>query len=274
MKIAKLILMGILLTMVLSLGFVQTVQAAQSEFEVVNKSEQDVTVVLDGDKTYKIFVKAGDKVTDEIDEDKYKVTYSICGIDYDWVLDHDDDYKLVLYPCQNQPTKMQIKSHLPEEIELKIFGYEDYELDIDPGKTKVELYSGDTTYEYTACDGQVFSGEIAVTKNGKTQLILHSCEWFLEPARNYGQPNPVKFRIVNQASFPVIFTLIGSENYLVTANPGVNVFTLISGNYKYSYFVDYKLVTGNMLVTKNGIGVLVVSPSYVFDYVDEGGDLE
>lgn len=275
MKIAKTGMIAILLTMVLLFGFSQVAMAkAQSEFTVINKSEDKITIVLEGDKTYRITVAAGDKVTEKIDEDKYEVTYFYCGTDYDWELDFDDDYKMVLYPCTAQPTKMQVKSHLPGKIVLKLNGYEDYELNISLGKTKVDLFSGPTTYEYEACDGQVFSGEIDVAKSGTTQLVLHSCEWFLEPARNYSQPNPVKFRIVNQSSFPIYMTLIGQENYLLTVNPGINVYTLISGSYKYSYFVNQQLNSGNTLVTKNGIGVLVVTPSYVFDYVDDTGDLE
>jgi len=68
--------------------------------------------------------------------------------------------------------------------------------------------------------------------------------------------------------------LIGPESYLVTVNPGINVFTLISGNYRYSYYQDSRLLTGSMVVTPNGLGTLVVTPSFVMDYVDETSDLE
>jgi hypothetical protein len=68
-------------------------------------------------------------------------------------------------------------------------------------------------------------------------------------------------------------TLIGTENYLVTVNPGVNTFNLVSGSYKYSYYQDFKLVSGNMVVTQNSKGVLVVTPSFVYDFVDSE-DLE
>ena len=208
---------------------------------------------------------------------EYRVRYTACGVDYDWFLNQEagDDYTLVFYPCKSQPTKLQVKSHLSDKVEIKIYGYEDYEVEIKPGlKTKVELYSGNIDYEYTACGGQVFFGEMKVAKNGTSQLVLHSCEWHLQPARNYAQPNPVKFRIINHASFPVIMTLIGPESYLVTVNPGVNFYTMISGNYRFSYYQDNRLLTGSMVVTPNGRGVLVVTPSYVLDYVDDTSDLE
>ena len=274
MRSAKITLIALMVAVFVSMGFTQTVWAARSEFRIINKSDDDVTVVLEGTKTYRITVEAGEKFSKDIDEDTYMVTYTHCGIDFDWKLKHNEDYKLVIYPCRNQPTKMQVKSHLSEDIVLEINGYESLDFDISLGKTRIELFSGDITYEYTACDGQFFSGEMFVEKRGTSQLVLHSCEWFQDPQRIYGKPNPVKFRIVNHASFPIIMTLIGPENYLVTVNPGVNVFTLISGNYSYSYFVDAKLNNGSMLVTQTGAGILIVSPSYVFDYVDESDDLQ
>jgi hypothetical protein len=267
-------MIAVFLTLLVSSGFYQDGLAKQSTITIVNKSDEKVTFNFSGDKNYEIIVKAGAKISEEIDHDTYLVTYTVCGTDFDWELEFDGDDKVVLYPCKYMPTKMQVKSHLGDDIELIIDGYDDYEVDIEPGKNKVELFSGNTYYEYEACGGQVFSGELFVEKNGTTQLILHSCEWFTHPARIYGQPNPVKFRIVNHASFPIILTLIGPESYLVTANPGVNVFTLVSGSYKFSYFQDYKLVSGSMVVTKNGVGVLVVTPTYVYDYVDDTDDLE
>jgi len=274
MKSVKIFMLAMLLTLLISSGYYSDVQAKQSDITIINKSSQDVTVTFTGDKIYKISVDAGSKATDNMDHDNYLVTYTLCGIDFDWKLKFNEDDKITFYPCENQPTKMQVKSHLGDKVELILDGYEDVEINIKPGKTKVELFSGNTYYEYEACNGQVFSGEIFVEKNGTTQLVLHSCEWFTQPARIYGQPNPVKFKIVNQASFPIILTLIGTENYLVTANPGVNTFTLVSGSYKYSYYQDFKLVYGNIVVTQNGKGVLVVTPSFVYDYVDNSEDLE
>jgi hypothetical protein len=275
MRSGKILLFAVLMAILASSGFVQDAQAAKKGVTIINKTSQEVTVRFDGEKTYIISVSAGGKVTEKLDKDEYLVTYSVCGKEFNWELELDDDFTMKLYPCQARPTKIQVKSHLGEEVELNISGYEDVEVDIKPGvKTKVELFSGNNYYEYEACDGQVFSGELWVTKNGRTQLVLHSCEWHLDPVRNYGQPNPVKFRIVNHASFPIILTLIGPENYLVTVDPGINVYTVISGSYKYSYYQDNQLVTGSMMVTKNGLGTLVVTPSYVLGFIDEAEDLE
>ncbi len=274
MRSVKIFIIALLLTLLVTSGFYQEALAKQSSITIVNKTDEKVTFVFSGDKVYEITIKPGKKVSEEMDHDTYQVTYSVCGTDYDYQMKFKKDKKIVLYPCKHQPTKMQVKSHLGDDIELIIEGYEDFEYDIEPGKNRIELFSGITYYEYEACGGQIFSGELFVAKSGTTQLILHSCEWFTHPARIYGHPNPVKFRIVNHASFPIIMTLIGPENYLVTVNPGVNIFTLVSGSYKYSYYQDYKLIYGSMVVTKNGIGVLVVTPSYVYEFVDDTGDLE
>ena len=283
MRSRKIILLTFLMLFVFAIGSVQVAQAQEDEFKftVNNKSEEDVVVSL---KLYRVYsdpilfsMPAGEVESAMVAVGEYRVRYTACGVDYDWFLNQDagDDYTLVLYPCQSQPTKLQVKSHLSDEVELKIYGYEDYEVDIKPGlKTKVELYSGNIDYEYTACGGQVFFGEMKVAKNGTSQLVLHSCEWHLQPARNYAKPNPIKFKIINHASFPIIMTLIGPESYLVTVNPGVNIYTMISGNYRFSYYQDNRLLSGSLVVTPNGKGVLVVTPSYVLDYVDESADLE
>jgi hypothetical protein len=253
-------------------------EPVQHKFTIVNNSAEDVVVYLKlkwYKLTHELAIPAGDTDAKLIDDGTYTVSYSFCGTDYHWELVLDDDYTLTLFPCQAQPTKLQVKSHLNETVELKIYGYQDVEVDIKPGfKVKVELFSGNIDYEYTACGGQTFFGEMKVAKNGTSQLVLHSCEWHLDPVRKYAQPNPVKFRIINHASFPVIMTLIGPESYLVTVNPGINVLTLISGNYRYSYYQDNRLLTGSMVVTPNGLGTLVVTPSFVIDFVDESSDLE
>ncbi|MFH1635905.1 MAG: hypothetical protein ABIG63_18080 [Chloroflexota bacterium] len=287
MKKQKIILVALLVALLISTGAFQNIMAADSQSQlladdtsvlrIVNNSYVDVTVKLISgpDAPRDITVPAGTSDDSELTDGTYKYEYQYC----DWGGPSDDkitgeidlndkDYKMILYPCSHQPIKMLIMNHLAEDVKLGLFGYEEYSVDIEPGKNKVELFSGEYIYDYDAC-GLDFTGEVKVLKNGSTTLILHSCEWFTHPARIHGQPNPVKFRIINHASFSLILTLIGPENYLVTASPGVNFYTIVAGSYKYSYYLDYALHTGTMLVTKNGIGALVLSPSYLFENFDE-----
>jgi len=244
-------------------------------FTVINDSDKGVTVNLTGSiESYEIEVEKGDKEYVRVVPDTYLVEYPSCDDLIDFEADlTEKGYTLKLYPCANQPSKLQVKSHLSEDVVLELIGYKDYEVDIDPGYNRVNMFAGDYFYSYEACDGQTFSGEVFVSKKGISYLYLHSCEWFTDPVRTYGPGTIVTFKIIDHASFPLILTLIGPENYLVTVNPGVNIFSMVAGTYKYSYYLDYMLHTGTMLVTKNGNGSLVLSPSYVYSFVDDT-DLE
>jgi hypothetical protein len=211
-----------------------------------------------------LLLGGGDSGKIKLEESTYWVYYEICGSIWEDKIKLEEDFDLVIHPCANQPTKMRISSHFGEKITINFVGYRDYEFDLESGKNKVELFSGDYNYTYEACD-QEFFGEIHVTKNGKTDLTLRGCEWYDDPARIHGPLNPVKYKLVNHASFPLILTLIGPENYLVTADPGVNIVRLVAGSYKFSYYLDFQTHTGSMFVPKNGNGSLILRPAYVID---------
>ena len=129
----------------------------------------------------------------------------------------------------------------------------------------MKIYSGTNIYSYDACD-QDFNGVVDVLASGKTQFFLRSCEWYASPARVHGGLNPVNFVIVNHASFPMILTLIGPENYLVTIDPGENRVQLIAGSYEYRYYMDFVEISGGFFVPGTGNGKVMFSPSYTIDY--------
>ncbi len=281
-KVVLLSFLGALLVAVLVFG---TVQAADPKHKltIVNKAgggdilfvikdqyqldfpppnldladEQDAVVE-------KVVLERGETEKFELEEDTYWVFYEACGEFWDAEIKLDEDYKLIVYPCANRPTKMRINNHFDDTITIKFDGYDEYEFDVDFGKNKVELFSGNYDYTYEACGGEIF-GEIWVKKNGTTDLTLHSCAWYEDPARIHGPLNPVKYKLVNHASFPLILTLIGPENYLVTADPGVNVVQLVAGSYKFSYYLDFQTHAGGMFVPKHGNGSLILRPAYVID---------
>ncbi len=211
-----------------------------------------------------LILGGGDSDSIKLDEGTYWVYYEVCGRIWHGKVKLDDDYELVVHPCANRSTKMRINNHFGETITISFEGYDDYEFDVEFGKNKVELFSGNYAYSYEACDTEIF-GEIYVTKDGKSELTLHSCEWYEHPARIHGPLNPVKYKIINHASFPIIMTLIGPENYLVTADPGVNIVQLVAGSYTFSYYLDYQTQTGAMFVPKHGNGSVIVRPAYVMD---------
>jgi hypothetical protein len=212
----------------------------------------------------KFVLQNGESAKIELKEDTYWIFYEACGEFWDNPIKLENDYKLIVYPCANRPTKMRINNHFDETITINFDGYDEYEFDVEFGKNKVELFSGNYDYTYEACGEEKF-GEMKVDKAGTSELTLHSCEWYEHPARIHGPLNPVKYKIINHASFPVIMTLIGPENYLVTADPGVNILQLVAGSYKFSYYLDYQTHTGSMFVPKHGNGSLIMRPAYVMD---------
>lgn len=231
---------------------------------IVNNSNANVTVRLDGPEDYDITVRTGQSKTRTIVAGNYDYRYGSCGVTWDGTLEADENVELVIYDCQYVPTKMQIKSHLSEDVEVSLAGFKNYKYAIDLGKNRVELLSGDYTFSWEAC-GNSFSETMFVTKAGTSEITLHSCEWYDSPARIYGKPNPVKFAVYNTASFPVEIYLVGPYSYLFNIQPGKNRIIVTSGTYEYGYFLDGTWNTGTATVLQNGTSELVLTPSYIFE---------
>jgi hypothetical protein len=287
MKKQKIVYIALLVALVLSTGgFQQTLAAgnqspamatAESILSIINKTNTTITVKLtskDGAPFNKVITIPAFSNDDSALEDAvYEYEYQYCKDVMDGEITLDEkDIEMILYPCANQPTKFVVSNHMSEVVSFELlYGYEEYVFEIELGKNKVEVFSGNYVYNYDGCDTDI-SGDVFIRKNGTTNLILHSCEWFTDPARTYGPLNPAKYKLINHASFPIILTLIGPENYLVTVNPGVNKVKLVSGNYSYSYYLDYQITSGSMYVPVNGTGGLTLKPAYVMSNGLEAGD--
>lgn len=286
MKGRKILLLSLLGTLLISLIVIGSVEAkSKYKLKIINKAmgQGDVYFIIlsedsfdidtidwadkkneEDDYVGQLIVGGGDSDSIKLEEGTYWIYYEVCGRIWDGKIKLEDDYDLVIHPCANRHTKMRINNHFGETITINFDGYDEYEFDVEFGKNRVELFSGNYSYNYDACDTEI-SGEIYVTKDGKSELTLHNCEWYEDPARIHGPLNPVKYKIINHASFPLIMTLIGPENYLVTADPGVNILQLVAGSYKFSYYLDYQTHSGSMFVPKHGNGSLIVRPAYVID---------
>lgn len=289
MKIKKVIYLAMLVAIMVSAGAFTSVFADDdvSTFKITNLTDKDVWVEIyghadaayggwgtdgdaiggsDGGAVKRFFVGAGGSAEVQLDgDDTFYYKYLACGQMFDEAIDMAEDVSITIYPCDSIPTVMQVKNHLAETVTLKITGYEEFEFEIEPGFTIVKIYSGLNAYNYDACD-QDFNGVVDVLANGKTQFFLRSCEWHASPARVHGEPNPVNFTIVNHATFPMILTLIGPENYLVTINPGENRLQLVAGSYEYSYYMDFEKNSGGFFVPETGNGRVMFSPEYTIDY--------
>ncbi len=260
---------------IMTLVFAMTVEVASAapltakdEFTltVVNDSKEDVTLELkplEGQKEVAITVRAEDTKKREITEGKYEYYYSSCGSTWDGILKVNKDVKFVIYDCAHMPTKMQINSHLSEDVEVELSGDKNYDFDIELGKNRVELLSGTYIFSWSACD-TVFSEELRVEKSGTSEITLHSCEWYESPARIYGKPNPVKFVVANTSTFPVDIYMKGPYTYFFNIQPGTTRFIVASGTYEYGYFLDGTWNTGLVSVLKNGTSTLILKPSYIF----------
>ncbi|MBM3144102.1 MAG: hypothetical protein FJ010_03850 [Chloroflexi bacterium] len=263
-------------------------------FKVVNHTHRDVRVEIYSDpaqveyygdpsheadpnfQTYFI-VPAGE--TAEIlldDDDVYYYAYLACGDD---IIDADinmkEDITLTIQPCDRLPTTLEVRNHTDETISLRLIGSEEKSFTIESGREVISVLSGETMYDYDACDPvRDFSGVIDIEASGKTDLLMRSCEYFDSLVYQYGAGNVVNFRIINHATFPIILSLIGPMNDLMEIEPGVNRVTLVAGVYEYNYFMDYQLVSGDFFVTPNGNGVLLLGPSYTINYGYLEEDLE
>ena len=240
----------------------------------------------DDPEEYKYVIERYSERSKEFPKGTYKYEYSSCGVTVSGELKLKKDVKWEFLPCGVELTKMRINSHLAGKITVTMYGPlelpepEEEEFVVELGGNRIqEILSGNYLLSYeVACSTvgtdptSVFSEEVRVRKNGKTQVTLRGCEWYSSPARSYDKPVPVKFKIVNYASFPLVLQIVGPEGALLDVNPGINRFDLIYGTYKYGYFLDNEYHTGFMMVTKNGLGQLNLKPSHLFELPTPNGE--
>jgi len=292
MKGKTIILLAIMAMFMIAAGAFTSVFAGEDEstLTVKNNTDHDVRVEIYGidDATYgesdssaaEIFVvPAGGTKNILLDNDEtYYYLYWACGPNPDDTItgdnpsnvisgeiDMEDDQKIIIDSCKFTTAHLQVANHLGDTVEITfIHNGDDEVFEIEPGLTIVTVFAGLNFYSYDACDTD-FNGEFEVKANGRSKFYVRSCEWHASPARIYGGLNPVNFTLVNHASFPMILTLLGPENYLVTVQPGENRVRLIAGSYEYRYYMDFAEMSGNFFVPETGNGRAIFSPSYTID---------
>ena len=285
----KIVMIMMVLAILLGVLPLQAASAATTkyEFSVTNYTNRGIVIELtdtnqndDGTyDTYDVFVQRFDDVTKEFPKSVYNYVYMVCDVTYTGELKLKNDVEWEILPCGVEPTKMRFNSHISDKLVVSMYGPlempdpEEEEFEVELGGNPIaDILSGTYVMTYgIACSTvgvdpkTVFSEEVRVAKSGTTQIMIRGCEWYSHPARTYDKPVPVKFRIVNHASFPLILQIVGPQGALLDVNPGVNLYSLIYGTYKYGYFLDGAYRTGYMNVTKNGLGQLVLKPSYIFE---------
>mgnify|MGYP003960592113 CR=1 FL=1 len=282
MKGNKIYILAITAALMIAVGAYTSVFAGDDDsvFSVVNKSDQDVQVEVysredieygtsdeDDAGVQRIFVVPANGSSDILldNDDTFYYKYFACGNMVGEEIEMKDDIQIVIPACRMALTKLQVGNHLGETITLTLVRNGDDEtFEIEPGFTIIDVFEGENIFSYDACDTD-FNGVVFVKANGRTKFYMRSCEWYDSPARIYGGLNPVNFTLVNHASFPMILTLLGTENYLITVQPGENRVRLIAGSYEYMYYMDYTEISGTFFVPGTGNGRAIFSPSYTID---------
>jgi len=272
--------------------FVGPVSAATTyDFSVINHTNDTLIITLieadeDDPEEYEFSIERFGENVKELPKGTYDYEYEYCRGISSGTLKLKNDVEWVVYPCGIVPSKMRINSHFADNITVTMYGPlelrepDEESFSVELGGNRIsDMLSGHYILSYDAKCSTVatdpsttFSEEVRVLKNGTTQVTLHGCEWYAHPARTYDKPVPVKFKIINQASFPIILQIVGPEGALIEANPGVNLVKLIYGTYKYGYFLDGEYHTGNMMVTRNGLGQVILRPSHIFELPSTGGE--
>jgi hypothetical protein len=282
MKGKRIITLAIMAMLMIAAGAYTSAFAGEDEsvFSVVNRSDQDVQVEVynredieygvndeNDDGVVRIYIVPANGSNDILldNDDTFYYKYQACGRLFDGELDMEEDIQLVIPACRKALTKLQVSNHLGETITLTMVRDGDDEtFEIEPGFAIIDVFEGENIFSYDACDTD-FSGVVFVKANGRTKFYMRSCEWYDSPARIYGGLNPVNFTLINHASFPMIVTLLGQENYLITVQPGENRVRLIAGSYEYMYYMDYAEISGVFFVPGTGNGKMIFSPSYTID---------
>jgi hypothetical protein len=293
----KILLFTVVLAMMLaSLPIQNALAATEYKLTVVNYTNDTIFVTLvevldedddDDPKEYELRVDRFDDNSKNIPKGEYAYSYNYCRTTISGTVKMNKERQWNLLPCGVEHTKMRFNSHFAQTITVNMYGPlempepEDEEYTVELGGNRIpDILSGTYIMSYEAACGPTdpgtvtFSEEIEVTKNGKTQITLHGCEWYDHPARIYDKPVPVKFKIINHASFSIVLQLVGPQGELLDIHPGTNLVTLIYGTYKYGYFLDGNYYTGYMMVTKNGLGSLVLRPSHIHELPTTGTETD
>jgi hypothetical protein len=291
----KVFLYSIITTFILGSILTQTAFAAtEYTLTVTNHLNDKIIIKLiedtddDDPAEYQIGVERFDQAKKDLPKDSYLYEYEACDRIYSGKLNLKKDINWEILPCGVEPTKMRLNSHFADNVTVTMYGpleFQDPDEEsfvVELGGNRIsEILSGHYIMSYEAACSTVgtdpvttFSEEVRVLKSGKTQITLHGCEWYTHPARTYDKPVPVKFKIINHASFPVILQIVGPQGALLDISPGTNLVNLIYGTYNYGYFLDGKYHTGNMMVTKNGLGQVILKPAHVLALPTTGADTD
>ncbi len=235
--------------------------ATSWDLNIHNNTEGDVKITLTGPKNY-VFTLAPGKWVKSVVEGDYKYSYTSCGQKFSGTVTVKDDLQwIIVDPCSSIPeyAKFVVDSHLGQGLTLTLTGPQTYALTIALGTNRfLSLQTGVYAFSYDAC-GSTLTGEIRITKNGETRLVLYACEQLANHPLQPSTSTPSNLRIASHYAFPVRITLIGPGSYSFELATGLNRLNVQPGSYSYFYTAYGVTKSGFFTVGEAGV-TIIISP--------------
>jgi hypothetical protein len=151
-------------------------------------------------------------------------------------------------PAFAKTRNLNVHNNTEDDVKITLTGTKNYSFTVEPGKIAKEVDEGTYKYSYTAC-GEKISGEVKVTDDMQW-IIIDICGAPAEYA---------KFVVDSHLGDPITLELVGPETYSLSIELGSNKFLqLQTGVYVYSYTACGGTISGEVRVTKNGQGGLIL----------------
>ena len=255
-------LLSLVSVMAIAMLVVSPVLAATSwDLNIHNNTEESVKITLTGPKNYVFTLEPG-KWAKTVEEGEYKYSYGSCGQKFSGTISVKDDVTwLIIDSCSAalQYSKFVVDSHLGQQLTLTMTGPVTYALSVSLGSNRfLSIAAGIYSYSYDAC-GSTLVGEVRVTKNGETHLVLYACEQMANHPLTTTASTPSNLRIASHYSFPVRITLLGPANYSFQLVTGLNRFNVQPGDYSYFYTAYGVTKSGFFTINESGT-TFIISP--------------
>lgn len=252
--------LAIALALIMAVSTAQPALAKEFTLTIHNNTEENIKVTLEGPENYSFTVVPGWNYK-AVEEGTYEYKLAGCTATPNGEIEVTSENVLLEIeqcPPETLYAKIAVNAHI-SGITLTLSGPEEYSLPLELGRNRFpQLVVGSYLYSYDAC-GETLGGEIRITKNGKTELTLKSCEklnYF-----SFGVTGPTNLRIGSHYAFPVNVTLVGEQgqSYFKTISPGLNRLDVINGTYYYYYTAYGVTKDGSFTINDNGLA-FVISP--------------
>jgi hypothetical protein len=136
--------------------------AKTPKLSVKNSAGTSVTLTLTGPKNYTFTVPNG-KSNFEVEQGNYTYSYSACGAEQSGKVNVKKSGANLKITCPKaksggKAAKVTVDNRTGGWITLKLYGPQEYNFNLAPGTTKIEVAKGKYTYTVWGCGGASLSG--------------------------------------------------------------------------------------------------------------------